>query len=173
MVDDTEQEYTDEEILSELRELKRSHGRVTVEILRQEAKPTFPSTLMNRFGSLAEAKEEAGINGSRRQSESSSVNLHEAQILSNLREIHRRHGEVTRDILEDQWECDIPTSEMVVDAFGSLKEAKRRAGLLTGDREDDQDDHCSDSDVDERYESLIAACEAKYGDSFTQMPEYK
>jgi hypothetical protein len=105
--------------------------------------------VLREFGSWSKAKEQAGLDSSETLPHPD-VDYNDAEILSHLREVYRREGELSTELLSEyQQFCDV---SVAVERFGSWSEAKRRAGVYS---KSEKSNTISEETVDIQYEQLI------------------
>jgi transposase len=150
--------YTDDEILDMLRACRDEHEKCTPRHFREHDEFCSVSTVMKRFGSWSEAKEEAGVSRDHSSETGRRRQYTDEQILSNLRECHRRNDKVTVKALSEEDDLVSPTT--VVDRFGSWLSAKKEAGI-----EVDERNHNSRPREfsDEDYLEALRECQSRHG----------
>jgi len=121
------QEYSDEQILSHLRELQRRHGKCTTSLLNQEGGLVASSVVVERFGSWSEAKQEAGLQSDARNTNSRPRQYTDEDYLELLRECKRKHGKATQRVFDDDEE--FPSSGAIRKRFEAWSTAKEEAGI--------------------------------------------
>lgn len=146
-------EVTDEELLDELWQCQQRHGTATPREYNQDDEFGSAVTILRRFGSWEEAEREAGIDESNLAANADNVEYGEAQILSALRELHRREGEATPALLQEH--PDLYQISDVVSQFGSWEIAKQRAGLAS---KKPPLYTVHPEDVDPAYDELLNRC---------------
>jgi hypothetical protein len=158
-----DKQYTDDEIIEMVRRVKDDHGKVTPRLFNQYADHCSPALVMRRFESWADAKEAAGIEEDLSSDQGREKKYSDEQLLSHLREIQRRHGKCTTDLLLDA--DDLAAPSVVSERFGSWMKAKRKAGL-----EDDREANSRPEEYsDEDYLEMIRACAEKHGKATQQL----
>jgi hypothetical protein len=114
--------YTDGELATMLRDCYQNHGTVTVDVFSQDPRYPPAMTVINRFGTWKSALREVEIDAN--------VTYHQYtddQIVSHLRQLHRKYGDVTPGLLNH--EDDLVPPIVVIDVFGSWDNALRQSGL--------------------------------------------
>lgn len=152
------QQYTNEEMLEMLRECKQRHGDCAPRTFNTDEDFCSVSAVMRRFGSWKEAKEQAGIDEDLSGKSGRKQQFSDEQILSHLTELQHRHGKCTTELLRQ--EEDLIAPSVVIERFGSWKEAKRRAGLQPDERASNSRPQ---EYSNEEYLELLRECEEKYG----------
>ena len=127
-----EREYSNEDIIEMIVECKEKHGKVTPKLFNNDVEFCSASLAMRRFGSWGEAKEAAGIEEDLSDETGRQRKYTDEQLLSHLREVDRRHGKCTTELLLEA--DDLCAPSVVVDRFGSWKKSKRKAGLKPDER---------------------------------------
>ncbi|WP_257628744.1 homing endonuclease associated repeat-containing protein [Haloplanus salinarum] len=122
-------QYTDEQILSHLRECQRRYGKCTTDTLQQDDDFVSPTVVVTRFGSWIEAKKEAGIDVDERNHNSRPREYSDEELLDMILECKRKYGKATQRIFNEKDE--FPTSGAVRHRFGNWSTAKELAGLDT------------------------------------------
>ncbi len=145
------QQYTDEDVLEQIRECaRRNDGSCTVALMNDEKDLISPSVAVDRFGSWSNAKEKAGLDDGRknnaRPQEFSDEDYYEL-----IRECNEKHGKVTQRLFND--EEDYPSASAVSKRFGSWSKAKEGAGITDTRR----------SYTDEELLDALRKCEEKHG----------
>jgi transposase len=124
-----QKQYSDSQILSHLKELRRREGTVTTNTLSKHDDLVSPSVVVERFDSWLAAKEEAGIDIDERNYNSRPREYTDAEYLDLLRECQERHGKVTQRIFND--DDTLPSAGAIRKRFGSWNEAKQLSGIDT------------------------------------------
>lgn len=122
--------YTDEQILSHLRELRRRRGRVTTSLLAEEDDLVSPSVVVDRFSSWLDAKEQSGIDIDERNFNSRPREYTDEEYKQLLRDCEKKHGKLTQETFNNDEE--FPSAGAVRKRFGSWNEAKQIAGVSAG-----------------------------------------
>jgi hypothetical protein len=151
-------QYSDEEMLGMLRTCKRRHGECSPRVFNGDDDFCSASSVLRRFGSWSEAKEQAGIDEDLSSSGGRPQEYSDEQILSHIRECANRHGTATTELLDQ--EDDLVASSVAIERFGSWSEAKTQAGLDPDARENNARPR---EYSDEEYLGLLRDCEEKYG----------
>lgn len=178
-----ERKYSDEQILSHIRECaRRNDGKCTVELLQGEEDLVAPSVAVARFGSWINAKKEAGVDPDARTTNARPREYTDEDYLEMLRECEEKHGEVTQSTFNE--DPDFPSAGAVRKRFGKwsaakeeagietdsstysgdellemLRECKRRYGSVTASRFASDDDFCSPETLQRRFGSWSDAKE--------------
>lgn len=119
--------YSDEQILSHLRELQRRHGKVTTDRLNQEDDLVAASVVATRFDSWSDAKEKAGLTRDERSKNSRPRQYSDEDYLKMIRECKDRHGKATQRVFND--DDSFPTAGAVRKRFGDWSTAKELADV--------------------------------------------
>lgn len=159
-----EKQYSDEDVLRDLRECAdRNDGRCTVKLLTNEQDLVSPSVAVDRFGSWADAKEEAGLSDGR-TSNFRPREYTDEDYLELIRECEQRYGTVSQRLFDD--DDSFPSSAAVRKRFGSWSDAKQEAGV----------DTYTAKYTDEELLSFLQDCDEKYGSvsasTFASKDEY-
>lgn len=121
---DIDESYSDGELVTMLRDCNRKHGTVTVDVFAKDPQYCPAEVVRRRFGTWKCAKQEAEIDTTY------SHHRHQyttTQILSHLRELDRRNGDVTPGLLNSH--DDLVPTRVVVDEFGSWQAAVDKAAI--------------------------------------------
>jgi hypothetical protein len=122
--------YSDEQILSHLRECSNRHGTATTALLDQEEDLVNSSVAIERFGSWSEAKERAGLNPDARADNARPREYSDAEYLALLRDCEKKYGRATQRVFGDADEY--PSAGAIRKRFESWADAKEQAGLNVG-----------------------------------------
>jgi|APHM01.1.fsa_nt_gi hypothetical protein len=106
--------YTDGELVTMLRDCKASHGQVTVDVFAMDPSYCRAETVIRRFGTWSQATEEAQLDLDANRSPLTDQYSKE-QVCSHLRALHRRHGNATPGLLNN--EDDLVETFIVIDMF--------------------------------------------------------
>lgn len=155
----TQKEYSDDELVAQLQQVKDEHGKVTPRLFNSADDTASASIVMRRFGSWTAAKENAGIEEDLHSSTGRTRKYSDEDILEHIRICAERHnGRCT--VRQMQAEDDLVTPSVIVDRFGSWQEAKIEAGL-------DIDERSGNSRpreyTDEEYLDLLRDCHEEHG----------
>lgn len=120
-------EYSDEQILSHLRELQRRRGKCTTELLNDENDLVSASVASTRFGSWSEAKKEAGLAFDERSNNARPRKYSDEDYLELLRECKRKHGKATQRVFND--DESFPTAGAIRKRFDAWSTAKEQADI--------------------------------------------
>lgn len=123
-------EYSDEQLLSHLRECANRHGKATTALLDQEDDLVASSVVVERFGTWSEAKKRAGLDPDARADNGRPREYSDAEYLELLRECERKYGRATQRTFDEADEY--PSAGAIRKRFGSWANAKERAGLSVG-----------------------------------------
>jgi transposase len=151
-------QYSDGAILDMLRTCKERYGKCTPDLFTEDDEFCSVSLVMRRFGSWSEGKQEAGIEEDLSSESGRPRQYTDEQVLSHLRELRRREGKVTTQLLSEH--DDLVSTSVVVERFGTWLDAKERAGVATDERDfNSRPREYSDED----YKELLRKCEEKHG----------
>ncbi|WP_153952907.1 homing endonuclease associated repeat-containing protein [Halosegnis longus] len=122
-------QYTDEEILAQLRQLEYEYGKCTTQLLQQQDDLVSPSVVIDRFDSWSEAKQAAGLESldERKNNAGKEQQFSDESLLAAMVLCKQKHGKCTQRVFDD--DDELPSSGVVRKRFGSWSEAKDRAGL--------------------------------------------
>lgn len=115
------QQFTDEELMEQLRRCKEKHGKCTQDIIDSDDEFASSGAFRKRYGSWSEAKEMAGLG------EASRSKYTDEELLDMLRECKDRHGKCTASALAE--DDDFCSPETITRRFGSWNRAKEQAGI--------------------------------------------
>lgn len=120
--------YSDEELLDMLRQLSKELGRtVTVPDVDHEEGYPDSSTYVRRFGSWNKAKEKAGL--ATRGKGKRGTHYTDEELAAKLRDLSNvLGGQVTYNDIDHA--TGVPSSSTYQRRFGTVREAKKKAGLL-------------------------------------------
>lgn len=155
----TRREYSDEDLLDQMRLVKEENGKVTPRLFNAHEETASSSLIMRRFSSWTDAKQEAGIHEDLSSETGRERQYSDEDVLAHIRECaDRNDGKCTVRLL--QAEDDLITPSVAVSRFGSWQKAKKKAGL-------DVDERSGNSRpreyTDEDYLEYIRKCYEKYG----------
>jgi transposase len=151
-------QYSDAEMLGMLQTCKRRHGECSPRVFNGDDDLCSATSVVRRFGSWSEAKEQAGISEDLSSNSGRNKEYSDEQILSHIRECANRHGTATTELLDQ--EDNLVASSVAVERFGTWSEAKKQAGLDPDARADNaRPREYSDAE----YLELLQECEQKYG----------
>jgi DNA invertase Pin-like site-specific DNA recombinase len=131
---------TDDELIAELREAMKRHGRLSHRVLSLDTKTHDARVYLKRFGTLERAFELAGYERSARQSRAAenarrnrpqrfrtyAPQLSDEEMLRRLRDLYRREGRLTADLIHG--EPGVPSDACYRKRFGSLQRAYELVG---------------------------------------------
>lgn len=123
--DIADEPYTDGELISMLRDHEQSHRSVTVDEFAKDPRYCSAETVIRRFGTWELAKREAQVDTDANSALADQYS--KEQICSHLRELHRRHGNATPGLLNN--EEDLVETYVVISTFGCWETALKQSGL--------------------------------------------
>jgi DNA invertase Pin-like site-specific DNA recombinase len=120
---------SNEALLDMLRDLLRTHGRISSTIIDAAKGVPCSTTIENRFGGLRKAYELIGYTPERNETRyGRPKNLSDAELLVALRSFLAKHGRITQALLSKS--NDTPSSIVYSRRFGSLSKAYQLIGYM-------------------------------------------
>lgn len=124
-----EKQYTEEDIIEMLRRTKDKEGKCTPRVFNARDDTCSAGTVMRRFGSWTGAKEEAGIDEDVTGDVGVDKTYSDEQLLQHLRELKRREGSVSIELLGKDEHSDLASSSAMARRFDSWSDAVEQAGV--------------------------------------------
>lgn len=120
---------TDEEMLSDLRAIKKKQGRVTAAMIDADPRCSASATYFSRFGTLSNAYKLAGFRYAPRERgrREDGSRLSREEVLDRLRALHAEKGRINMLLCRD--DDRLPPLDWLRWEFGSLNEAFDAAGV--------------------------------------------
>lgn len=164
------QQYTDEQVLADIRECaQKNDGKCTVELMQADKDLVSPSVAVERFKSWLDAKKKAGIEDDERSTNSRPRDYTDEDYLELLRECEEKHGKVTQKVFnkEAKKREDHPTAGAVRKRFGTEEQAgwsraKELAGIESSDR----------NYTNEELLEMLRTCKEKHGKATSSVFAY-
>jgi len=150
------QEYSDEQILDNIRECaRRNDGRCTVTLLQDEEDLVSPSVAVERFGRWSTAKEQAGVDKEGRSRNARPREYSDEDYLNFIEKCKQEHGKVTQRLFNEiaKERDNHPTAGAVRKRFGKWSTALKKAGVDNGAQR-----YSTEELLDQ-----LRVCEEKYG----------
>jgi hypothetical protein len=120
---------TSEEMLSDLRAMKKRHGRVTAAMIDADPHCSASATYFSRFGTLAKAYKLAGFHYAPRERgrRADGSRLSRGEVVGLIRALHAEKGRISMSLCRE--DDRLPPLDWLRWEFGSLSEAFDAAGV--------------------------------------------
>lgn len=136
-----ERQYSDEQVLADIKECARKNdGNCTVELMQADEDLVSPSVAVERFGSWLDVKKKAGLDVDERSTNSRPRDYSDEEYLELLRNCEEKHGKVTQKLFNEEAKKNEnhPTAGAVRKRFETEEQAGwNRAKELAGVKDDD------------------------------------
>lgn len=145
--------FSDEELLDALREVEEKFGDTKATTINDAEEFPAASTYSGRFGGMENAREKAGVE------KRNNGPYSDEELLEDLKKVYKTHGNTKAETLNRTE--DSATAKVYKDRFGSLSNARRKAGIDTGHIRFSKDelkeaDNLLDGRDRERFKGLLA-----------------
>jgi hypothetical protein len=151
------QNYSDKELLDQLRECKEREDEVSPKKFNEQEDFVSASSIVRRFGSWADAKELAGIDEDLSKNSGRKEDYSDGEILADIKEVYDREEKVTTELMTKHDDVCGPT--VATERFGSWKNAKEAAGLEDGRSSNEGPEKYDEED----YFEMLRNCKEKHG----------